>query len=183
MLNEKIIQLINRKFNTAIKYSQQCEVLALDIKEATGQSISTTTLKRMLGFVNGPAHSRQSSLDIIAQYLGYPDYKSLTLDLGEISYISEFTPIENISSEDLEPGEQIKITYDPNRTILLSYLGYNLYRIDESYMSKLLKDDKLLISGFYIGFELLISDVERSGKHLGSYIAAKQGGLTSIEIL
>lgn len=183
MINEKIIHLIKQKFNSEIKYSQQCEVLALAIEEETGQSLSTTTLKRLLGFVSGSAQPRSSTLDIIAQYIGYPNYKLLEQDLGENNEISEFRPVENISSDDLEMGEQIQVTYNPNRIILMTYLGNNLYLINESRGSKLLKGDKLLISGFYIGFELLIYDVERSGKHLGSYIAAKQGGLTCIEII
>ncbi|MCM1293478.1 MAG: hypothetical protein NC111_04825 [Bacteroides sp.] len=183
MINDKIKKLIKDKFKVEIQYSQQCEALAMAIQEETGQTLSTTTLKRMLGFVNGPAQSRPSSLDILAQYLGYPDYKLLAQDLGENTEISEFRLVENITSDDLMEGEQIQVTYHPNRVLVLSYIGQNLYLVNESRGSKLQKGDKLLISGFYVGFELLISDVERGKQHLGSYVAAKQGGLTSIEIL
>ena len=73
MINDKIRQMILERFNAPIQYPQQCEALAMAIREATGQTLGTTTLKRMLGFVNGPANPRPSSLDIIARYLGYPD--------------------------------------------------------------------------------------------------------------
>lgn len=183
IINEKIREKILEKFNSPLQYPQQCEALALSIKEVTGQTLGTTTLKRMLGFVNGPASSRPSSLDIIAQYLGYPDYTMLTKDLGEGSEISDFRAVESVDSADLEPGEQIQITYSPNRLLVLSYIGDNTYVVNESQGSKLLKGDKLIIAGFYVGFELLVSDVERGGVHLGSYQGAKQGGLTSVEIL
>lgn len=183
MLNEKIVNMIRERFKAPIQYPQQCEALALAIQETTGQTLGTTTLKRMLGFVNGPTTPRPSSLDIIAQYLGYPDYKLLAKDLGEDADISDFRNVESIDSLDLEPGEQIQITYHPNRLLILSYLGDNHYLVNESRGSKLLKGDKLIIAGFYVGFELLITDVERARKHLGSYQAAKQGGLTSVEIL
>lgn len=153
------------------------------IEETTGQTLSTTTLKRMMGFINGPAQARPSSLDILAQYLGYPNYKLLAKDIGEESEISEFRPVESINSADLEVGEQIQVTYHPNRLMLMSYLGDNRYIVNESRGGKLLKGDKLTIAGFYVGFELLVSDVERSGQHLGSFVAAKQGGLTSVEII
>ena len=55
--------------------------------------------------------------------------------------------------------------------------------VNESHGSKILKGDKLMVAGFYVGFELLVSDVERGGRHLGSYQAAKQGGLTGVEIV
>lgn len=183
MINDKIRQMILEKFNSPLTYPQQCEALALDIQEATGQTLGTTTLKRMLGFVNGPATQRPSSLDIIAQYLGYPDYDMLTKDLGEDTEISDFRVVQSIDSADLEEGEQIQITYHPNRVLVLSYIGDNRYVVNESRGGKLMKGDKLMIAGFYVGFELLVSDVERGGVHLGSYQAAKQGGLTSVEIL
>ncbi len=183
MINDKIRQKILEKFDSPLQYPQQCEALALAIQEATGQTLGVTTLKRMLGFVNAPASSRPSSLDILAQYLGYPDYNMLAKDMGEDTEISDFKPVESIDSADLEIGEQIQITYHPNRLIVLTYIGENKYVVDESRGSKLLKGDKLMIAGFYVGFELLISDVERGGCHLGSYQAAKQSGLTSVEIL
>lgn len=183
MINEKVRMMIMERFNSALQYPQQCEALAMAIKEATGHTLGTTTLKRMLGFVNGPANPRPSSLDIIARYLGYPDYDIMAKDLGENTDISDFREVESIDSADLEVGEQIQITYDPNRLLLLSYLGDNKYVVNESQGSKLLKGDKLIIAGFYVGFELLVSDAERQGRHLGAYQEAKQGGLTSVEII
>lgn len=103
--------------------------------------------------------------------------------MGEDTEISDFKPVESIDSADLEIGEQLQITYHPNRLLVLTYIGENKYVVNESRAGKLLKGDKLMIAGFYVGFELLVSDVERGGRHLGSYQAAKQGGLTSVEIL
>lgn len=183
MINDKIRQKILEKFNAPLQYPQQCEALAMAIQEVTGQTLGTTTLKRLLGFVGGTASPRPSSLDILAQYLGYPDYKLLAKDIGADSEISDFKPVESIDSIDLEVGEQIQITYHPNRFLVLTYIGENKYVVNESQGSKLLKGDKLMIAGFYVGFELLVSDVERGGQHLGSYQAAKQSGLTSVEIL
>ncbi len=175
--------MIRERFNSPLQYPQQCEALALAIHEATGQTLGTTTLKRMMGFVNGPATPRPSSLDIVARYLGYPDYSLLAKDIGEDADISDFKAMESLDSADLEVGELIRITYQPNRMLVLQYLGDNKYMVNESRGSKLLEGDRLMIAGFYIGFELLVSDVERGGCHLGSYQAAKQGGLTSVEIL
>lgn len=183
MISDKVRKMIEAKFSSSLQYPQQCEALAMAIKEATGQTLGTTTLKRMMGFVNGPASPRPSSLDIIAQYLGYPDYDLLAKDIGQDADISDFREVESLDSADLEPGEQIQLTYQPNRLLVLTYIGDNKYVVNESRGSKLLKGDKLMIAGFYVGFTLLISDVERSGRHLGSYQAAKQGGLTSVEIL
>ena len=183
MIDDKIRQMILEKFKSPLIYPQQCEALAMAIKEETGETLGTTTLKRMFGFVNGPASPRLSSLDIIARYLGYPDYYLLSKDLGEDTDISDFRSVDGIDSVDLEAGERVRISYHPNRRLLLSYIGENRYVVVESEGSKLLAGDRLVIAGLYVGFELLISDVEREGEHLGAYQAAKQGGLTDVEIV
>lgn len=183
MINDKIKQLILDKFNAPLQYPQQCEALSMAIYEATGHTLSTTTLKRIFGFVIGPKNLRLSSLDILANYLDYPDYNLLLKEIGENTDISDFSKVESIDSADLEVGEMVRISYMPNRLLRLRYLGDNKYIICESHGSKLWKNDILMITGFYIGFELLISDVKRNGIHLGSYQAAKQGGLTDIEII
>lgn len=183
MISDKVRQMILEKFDSPIIYPQQCEALAMAIREDTGQTLGTTTLKRMLGFVNARVSPRKSTLDIIAQYLGYPDYNLLIKDMSEDTDISDFRPEESLDSADLEEGERILVTYHPNRVLVLSYLGDNKYVVKESRGSKLLKGDILMIAGFYVGFELLISDVEREGRHLGSYQAAKQGGLIRVEII
>ncbi len=183
MLSDKVRQMVEKRFGAKVRYPQECEALAVAIREATHESLGTTTLKRMLGFVGGVSRARRSSLDIIARYLGYGDYDLLAKDLDEDAEISDFRTVENITSEDLMEREQIQLTYEPHRMLRLEYLGQNLYIVKESKGSKLQKGDRLLIAGFYVGFELVISDVERSGRHLGSYIAGKQGGLTSIEII
>lgn len=183
MINDKVRQMIRDKFDSPITYPQQCEALAMAIQEATGQTLGVTTLKRMLGFVKGVAAPRRASLDIIAEYLGYRDYNMLAKDIGEDADISDFRAVESIDSADLEAGERVQVTYQPNRRLVLSYLGGNKYRVDESQGSKLLGGDIVMIAGFYVGFELLVSDVERGGCHLGAYQAAKQGGLTGVEIL
>ncbi|MDE6033286.1 MAG: hypothetical protein K2G15_04920, partial [Muribaculaceae bacterium] len=83
----------------------------------------------------------------------------------------------------LEAGEEVCVTYDPGRRLVMQYLGENLYEVKESEGSKLMAGDKLLIAAFYVGFNLLITDIERGGNHLGAYRAAKRGGLTSVEII
>ncbi len=183
MINEKVRQMILEKYNTPLQYPQQCEALSMAIYEATGETLSTTTLKRLFGFVKGPKSLRSSSLDIIANYLGYADYDLLLKEIGKNTDISDFSNVESNESVNIKVGTVVRISYQPNRVLILRYLGDNKYVVTEARGSKLQKDDVLMISGFYIGFELLISDVVRNGLHLGSYRAAKQGGLTGIEII
>lgn len=183
MIDSTIKEMIIKRFDAPLIYPQQCEALSKDIREVTGQTLGVTTLKRMFGFVKGAASPRRASLDIIAQYLGFNDYDALCMSIGHDIDISDFAVIDCLTSDDLEPGESVCLTYDPGRRILIEYLGENIYEVKESVGSKLMVGDKLIIAGFYVGFNLLITDIERAGSHLGPYRAAKRGGLTSVEII
>ena len=183
MLDERIIRLIKDRFKSEIIYPQQCEALSMDIEASTGKSLGTTTLKRMLGFVQGVTSPRDSSLDIVAQYLGYTSYSVLFENIENSASVSEFASVESILSESLSVGDRIRMTYEPKRSLELEYLGNRLYEVKRSECCKLKAGDKLRASAFYVGLELVAESVEREGVNIGSYRAAKQGGLTALERL
>ncbi|MDE6535079.1 MAG: hypothetical protein K2K82_03615 [Muribaculaceae bacterium] len=175
--------MIIERFNAPLLYPQQCEALSEDIMAVTGQRLGVTTLKRMMGFIKGAETPRRASLDIIAAYLGFPDFSKLSDFIGHDIDISDFAVIDSLTSDDLERGERVRLTYDPGRVLVIEYLGESIFEVKESVGSKLMVGDKLIIAGFYVGFNLLITDIERQGRHLGAYRAAKRGGLTSVEII
>ena len=183
MLNQEIIKKIEEKFGKKLQYSQDCESLSEAILEETGERISVATLKRLTGFANLRVIPRQSTMDILAKYVGYPNARLLSQDLVEDTEISDFARVEQLESKTLKEGMQIQISYDPGRQLLLTFLGDDTFIVNKSYKSKLQKGDKVTISHFTKGFELLVSEVVRNGESLGSYQAAKAGGLKSIEIL
>lgn len=182
MLDKDIIAKIEERHGRKLVYSNDCEALSEHIFDVTGERLSIATLKRMFGFVGLKVEPRKSTMDIIAQYVGYPSYELLMSDMGHDTEISEFSYVDEIVSDDLNEGSQIQITYEPGRLLVMTYLGEGYFIINESYHSKLQKGDKVRITHFTKGFELLVSAVIRDGKDLGPYQGAKVGGLSSIEI-
>ena len=182
-LDKEIKKKVEAKFGRDLKYSVDCKDLSDEIEKATKQRLSRSTLERLFGMVAKDVVPHRSTLDILAEYIGYPSYQHLADELNLPTIISDFESVEQLVAEDLEEGTQIEIRYEPDRLILMSYLGGSLFLINEIHGSKnLKKGDKLRITNFVLGYELLIADVERNGEHLGQYKAAKIGGLTSIEI-
>lgn len=182
MLNRDLIDMIEERHGRKLVYSNDCEALSEHIFAVTGERLSIATLKRMFGFVGLNVEPRKSTMDIIAQYVGYQSYELLISDTGRDTDISEFSYVDEVVSDDLTEGSQIQITYEPGRLLVMTYLGDNYFIINESYKSKLLKGDKVRITHFTKGFELLVSNVIRDGNNIGPYQSAKAGGLTSIEV-
>lgn len=183
-VTKELRKKIEEVYGQQVKYSQDCEALAMAIEERTGQRLGVSTLKRMFGFVGEQVVPRGSTMDIVAQFLGYEDMKDMAHKTGEAYDISMFTPVDKeVESTDLEAGTQIQFTYDPKRLVVMTYIGDNYYIVNESQNCKLQKGDKVRITYLATGFELMASEVIRDGENLGLYHSAKEGGLTSLEII
>lgn len=182
MLPQSIIQKILAKYGKDQVYSADCASLAGEI------GLSETTLKRMLGLVgeSSPERNRTphvSTMDILAKWLGYENYRELLKEIGENNYSSEFTFMDSIDVSELEVGTQIQLKWEPSRIIVITYCGEDLFIVNESRNSKLQKGDKIKLTHLVLGQELLVKEVWRGERLLGPYRGAKDGGLTSIEII
>lgn len=182
MLPQSIIQKILAKYGKEQVYSADCASLAGEI------GLSETTLKRMLGLVGESSPERHrtphvSTMDILAKWLGYENYRELLKEIGENNYSSEFAFMDSIDVNELEVGTQMQLKWEPSRIIVITYCGEDLFIINESRNSKLQKGDKIKLTHLVLGQELLVKEVWRGERLLGPYRGAKDGGLTSIEII
>ncbi len=162
---------------------QSCDCPAL--AEAIG--VSETTLKRMLGLVGKDSPERRriphrSTMDILSHWLGYTNYSDLLKFLNQEDSASEFADVESIETSGLHSGDIVEISYDPERRVRMRYEGAGILRIEEAVNSKLLPGDRIKIPYLVLGLELIAKEVWRGEKCLGAYRAAKDGGITSIEV-
>ena len=180
MLDKKIIKKIEKKANGGNRLTTtDCQWLAGEI------GVGETTVKRMLGFTSDCGRTpHRSTLNIIAQYLGYNDYSNLALDLElDEVVISDFDERDAIETDTLNIGDIVEITYLPNRFFSMKYVGDSRFIIENVENSRnLLAGDIVKITHIEKGFPLYMPEVVRDGKNLGAYEAAKNGGLTSIEV-
>lgn len=80
MLNETTRKQIESVYGHKIRYPKDCDALAIDITSKTKCQISSSTLKRLLGFNKTNGRPNQYTLDTIAIYLGYPSWNESHLD-------------------------------------------------------------------------------------------------------
>jgi len=177
-----IIQLLKCKSVNDLRLPSDCEILSLDIESKTGVRIGATTLKRLLGFAADERTPHTTTLDAIAYYLGYAHWDELSKI--EVSGNSDFDASDDeLRSTDLQIGDNVEITYLPNRRLVLQYLGDCHYRVTDSENSKLQKGDEVEILNFVLHHPLLVVNVWREGKQLGQFTAGRVSGLSSIKLL
>lgn len=185
MANEnEILRRLKEKVGLEMGKSSDFETLSQSITDSTKENLSVNTLKRIFGFKTEKVVPRLSTMDIIAQYLGYSDHETMIKDLGEDADISLFTPIDCLEVQELEKGTQIRVAYDPNRVFFLTYLGDFRFIVNEVEGSKnIRKGDLLTITQLAVGHRFVIAHVIRNGEDLGAYESAKFKGLKSVEII
>ena len=87
MANEsEILRRIRAMVGLDMSRSADYDVLSQAIRDRTKENLGVNTLKRLFGFKTDKVVPRLSTMDIIAQYLGYEDYETLIKKLGEDAY-------------------------------------------------------------------------------------------------
>lgn len=182
MLNQIQIEKLSERVGQDVTTPAGATVLQLDIETATGVSLGLNTVKRLVGVIrNDVTTPRITTLNVVANYLGYPDWETMDKDLtmkgsgfGRNNIFTEMSV--------LPTGINVEINWKPNRCIVIRHIGEGIYEVIESRNSKLSPGDILSLSQLAVGFPFVSRDVIRDGRSLGSYNAAPDAGITRLNI-
>lgn len=167
-----------------IRTTVDFEALSITVEQQTSERISASTLKRLWGYVNDKHEPRRYTLDVLAKYIGYKHFEAYCEWINSQDATgSDFFCSKKILSSDLTYGATVEIGWSPNRYLLLSYMGNNLYKVKSAKNSKLVEDDEFTVVSFMLGYPLYIPSVVRDEEHLPSFVGGKDGGLTILSIL
>lgn len=177
MLDKNIIKLLEEKSGHPLNSSSACERLALDIESKTGEQLGFTTLKRLLGFTSEQASPRLSTLEILAQYLGFNSYKELEDTINNRGDSDFDSNAQSVISSRLPEEAEISLSYSPNRSLKLKYIRDDEFIVTESINGSLKAGDKIFVDSFTTGLPMIAKDVIRDGQSLGRYVAGGKFGI------
>ncbi|MCQ2342907.1 MAG: hypothetical protein MJZ75_05405 [Paludibacteraceae bacterium] len=168
------------------------EFLAGAIWERLHENLSPTTLKRLWGYIEGADTARHTTLSLLAQFLGFQDWEAYLADLATRTDIEsqEFMG-EGIHTADLQVGQQVEVTWLPNRHAVFAYLGDGRFEVIEAEHAKIHVGDTFVCSYFLKGQPMYLDNLVQSaslssGEGPGeamSYVAGSKTGLTDVTLL
>ena len=180
-LRLRIETSIKRKIQTPADF----DFLRGIIWERTHEQISTSTLKRLWGYVDGVDNARNSTLNVLSKALGYENWDAFILKLkSENVDNSDLVMSESVSSGDLKIGDMLMIAWQPNRVCRLKYLGDNQFEVMESQNSKLKVGDTFRCGLFILGEPVYINDL-RQNNGTGEpklFVIGNKSGLTKLRV-
>ena len=185
-MKEAIIDLLTKKAGRDVTTASGSAWLLQDIIVVTGEYLSLNTVKRLTGVLStGPdssqLHLRDTTLNIIARYLGFKDYNDLQCYLADGT--SQFRKADGlIYVEELPVGATIVVSWSPDRELVLRRLDSGEMLVETASNSKLEVNDRLQIAQIMSGHPLIVREVIRNGQSLGPYTAAPDYGVTFVGI-
>ena len=169
---------IHRKIRTPYDF----ELLSDAIWDRLHEHMSPTTLKRLWGYINGAEIPRWTTLSLLSQFLGFKNWDD---------YLTRLTIRDDIESEafrsrgivvdELCTGDEIEVTWLPNRTCHFRYEGNRRFVVTEAKNAKLHVGDTFSAAAFFVGQPMYLDQIESSASSGMSYVAGKRNGLLTVQ--
>lgn len=188
MYNE-LYATLRREIETLAGFSMQTrrdfDRLAEIVFHRTGETISTTTLRRFWGYQEQQDNRAVAphTLNQLARVLGHAEWSSFCEWATACSPKSEerqsgFVSENNfLDSESLQFGDRIALTWEPDRRIVIEYQGAEVFRVISAENSQLVKDDVFSCAHFVQGQPLLCRSLIRVGFATSNYVCGKRSGI------
>lgn len=178
-----LLHEVEVKYGRRISTSTDFDALSASIQEVTKDSVSSSTLKRLWGYVTLAPLPRTATLDILSRYLGFSSFRDFCDDLVRRDIIeSNFFETKCVAVSDLHAGDKVQIGWAPNRLVTLNYLGDFTFEVEESINSKLQQGDRFELSDIILGYPLCISRILRGGEYTPSFIAGRGNGINFLKV-
>lgn len=134
---------------------------------ATGQEISVSTLKRLWGYIEPYRATRLSTLNILAEYVGFGSFHDFCRQLDARNNVeSDFLGGESLSCDGLAPGTLVELRWHPDRRLLLRAEGPCEFTVIESRNAKVAAGASFSCGAIVAGHPLM-ADVVRAGSQGG----------------
>lgn len=178
-----LLSEVEKKYGRRVATSTDFESLSVVIEMETGELISSSTLKRLWGYVSLNPTPRIATLDVLARFVGKRGFKDFCDGLKDSqAFVSTFFSSRFLDVAGLRQGQRVSIGWAPNRLIELHYHGNFIFEVIRSVNSQLLPGDRFELSDIVLGYPLVISRILRNGSYTPSYIAGKQGGINLMQV-
>lgn len=180
---EKLKAKLEEAMGVTVRTPKHFDMLRNLVFNRTGEYLSTTTLKRIWGYLNEPLNTRITTLILLAQTLGYRDWddfiNSSNKDDGQTGNSSCASLVKSIKlPEDLQRGQLVTLFWYPERVCTIRYLGDISFEVVSSEKTQLQPGDHFDCHLILEGHPLFLSKLIKGNSAPITYICGKlQGGI------
>ena len=185
MEEDKLIDILRKetewKADRRMCTPMDFDFLSLKIKETIGDTVSPSTIKRLWGYVTSSHTPNESTLSVLARFVGCRDWKEFQ-SLQKENASSSFLECEQIQTNQLKEGDVLELQWKPDRYCRIVYLGNFCFRILDVRNSKLQPQSIFRATLVCVGQPLFLSGLSLDGEEGQTYVVGKQEGLSHVTV-
>lgn len=169
---------VGQKFGKKIQTPLDFECLEEKIAIKTKERVSASTLMRIWGYRQGVS-TRQTTLDVLARFLGYADYITFCQWAPENNDEPQSDEVIacHLRTADMTAGQQVELSWYPDRRCLVQLRKDGLYEVLEAENTKLSVGDTFRCDIFIESEPLYLSQLIHEGRPPMVYVAGKKDGI------
>ncbi len=175
----KLKQCIEENMKRKMRTPNDFVFLSGAVFDRVRETLSPTTLKRLWGYIDGADQTRNSTLDILSQFLGYRNWDDFVEKTGMESNSDEVLS-PHIKAVDLNVGDRVKVSWMPNRCCTFRYLGDEQFIVEEAVNSKLKVGNTFYCNLFILGEPLYLSRLVQGNNPPVDFVVGNKGGLCEL---
>ncbi len=180
---ETLIRLIEKRLNHVLKTPRDFDELSLEIKIRQNETISISTIKRILGYVSDKHRPSHTTLSVLARFVGCRDWAHFKQCLTENSAVTRLQPSGKlVQSSTLAPGDEVELHWEPHSHCRLTYEGYLLYRVAESANCCLTPGDTFKTQAIVEGQPIIATDVTLNQRSLMAFVLGAEQGIAEVTV-
>ena len=141
--------------------------------------VSRTTLMRLWGYVDEDVKPRESTLDVLTQFLGYQDWNEY-LQNSLLPKEQQSSPIltRRLSvASSLTRGDRLRLMWQPGRVCDVEYTGDLLFRVISSANTRIHEGDTFECSLIIEGEPLYLDNLKQGNRPPIAYVCGKKSGV------
>ena len=182
---ETLKNAVEKRFGRSIETRTDFSLLASDIEVVTREHLADNTLRRLWGRISGYNTVFVRTLDVLSRYVGHKQFSDFCQSLNsadgrESDIIAHGFAVK---TEELLPGERVRIGWQPNRICTVEYVGGRMFKAIECKNSTLQEGDTFECSIMIKGYPLFVDNLVHGGEHCARYSIGINNGLTILEKL
>jgi len=179
---DQLLLEIEQTYGNPIILNKDFSALSEAILKSTHSLVSPTTLKRYFGKKDAEEYKHKnknmSILNVLATYVGYKDFASFERqEKDNPSRSSHEIHSVCINSSDLSDGEEIILTWTPDRKVRIRHIKGNSFVVLTSDNSKLSPSDTFDVETIRERCPLILRNLHKGSLPTCSYICAQDCSL------
>ncbi len=147
--------------------------------DRTRETMSPTTLKRLWGYLDGADQTRNSTLEILSQFLGFSGWDQFVEEINKDNG-SDKVLSHHIDVKELNVGDKVKVSWRPDRRCTFRYLGEQQFEVEEAENSKLKVGNTFFCSLFILGEPLYLAQLVQGKNPPVDFVVGNRDGLCEL---